>query len=164
VGLTFNSNDRAVRLNVQGDRTFTTLFFNGNTFDILNDSGDELLVTVAAGGNASSIDNATTDSETEIENPVTLTLTDIKDNSEVRIYDTGTQNERDGVETVSNPPGTFTFQYNFVASDFVDIVVMNVDGADGKFQWFKQVNFELASTDASLPISQLVDRNYENPA
>ena len=42
--------------------------------------------------------------------------------------------------------------------------VMNVEGVDGKFQWFKLVNFELADSDATLPINQLVDRNYENPA
>ncbi len=163
-GITFNSNDRAVRLSVQGNRTFTSFDFNSNAFDILNDSGDELTVTVASGGNVSTIDNATTDSETLIANPITLTLTGIKDNSEVRIYDTGTQDERDGIETVSNPPGTFTFAYNFTPADFVDIVVMNVEGADGKFQWFKLANFELAASDASLPINQLIDRNYENPS
>jgi hypothetical protein len=157
VNLTFNSNDRATRLNTQGDRTYTNFNFSGNNIDVLNDSGDELTVVVSGGGNASSVENATTDSETTIDNQITLTVTNIAANSEIRILAAGTSTELDGSENVTG--GTFAYSYNYVASTFVDIIVHHVTD----YQWLKVANYELEAGDTNLQVNQLPERNYDNP-
>ncbi len=81
----------------------------------------------------------------------TLTLTNLKSNSEVRVYQAGTTTELAGVENSST---TFTAT---VSVGSVDIVVhslgyeyQKIEGAD-------------TSSNLTLPIQQRVDRNYRNP-
>lgn len=81
----------------------------------------------------------------------TLTLTGLKANSEVRVYDAGTTTEIAGVEN----SGT-SFSANISASS-VDIVVHSIG--------YEYQKIEGADTSANLtlPIQQRVDRNYRNP-
>jgi hypothetical protein len=90
-----------------------------------------------------------------VSNPVTLTLTGLKVNSEVRIYQHNTTTEIDGVEDSGT---SFAFSYDYQDNYFVDIVVHNL----GYLYW-RLDNYQLAATSAPLPVSQQIDRQYTNP-
>lgn len=85
---------------------------------------------------------------------VTLTGLVASPATEVRVYDTGTTTEIDGQENVVS--GSFTFQAD--ATDFVDIVIHNIE-----YEYIKIENYDVPSTDVSIPIQQQFDRNYNNP-
>lgn len=85
---------------------------------------------------------------------VTLTLTGLVPNTEVRILEAGTENILDGVEDSGT---TFPYTYTYSAGTFVDIVVHNP-----LYLYTAVLNYELGSTNGSLPIKQQLDRNYVN--
>jgi hypothetical protein len=152
-----------------GEYTFT-----GNTFTgyastsgstgneaIYNNSGNLITINVA-GGDTPSIRNGT-GSFTIVNNTVTLTLTGIVANSEVRIYSHGTINELAGIENVDTLDDSgitykFVYAYNYSASTYVDIVIHNV-----QYEYYRIDNLLLASENGSIPIDQQFDRNYDNP-
>jgi hypothetical protein len=90
---------------------------------------------------------------TIINNLTSVTLTGLQTNTEVRIYETGTTNEIDGVE---NSGTSFTFQAD--ATEFVDIVVHHKEYIHIRIE-----NYDVPNTDTTLPIEQEFDRNYNNP-
>lgn len=143
-----------IYITTSGTYVLDNLKFTGCTYDIVNDTGCDITVQCTNGSNASSSINLQGGSVT-IENAVTLTLTDLIANSEVRIYAHGTQTELDGIENCSTE---FEFTYNYVASTYVDVVVLHLD-----YEYYRVNNYLLASTATSLPIAQRKDRWYDNP-
>lgn len=91
-----------------------------------------------------------------VSNPVTITLTSLMSGSEVRIYDQS-MNELAGIES-TDETGEFSYQYNYVAGTYVDIVIHHLN-----YIAYRLENYELPAADASLPISQQTDRQYSNP-
>ena len=90
---------------------------------------------------------------------VTLTLTGLQANTEVRLYDTGTIDSFDGgSQDIENSGTAHGITYTYAASTFVDIVIHHVS-----YEYQKLINVELGSSSASLPIQQSFDRNYSNP-
>jgi hypothetical protein len=85
----------------------------------------------------------------------TLSLTGIKENSEVRIYHSGTTTELAGIE---NSTTTFDYEYVYSAGTYVDIVILHLD-----WDYYRIDNYLLPSTGATLPIAQITDRVYSNP-
>lgn len=118
---------------------------------------DTLNINVAAGATVPSIRNTagTAGTINLIAGQVTLTLTGLKANSEVRIYTANTTTELDGVE---NSGTSFGFSYTYAASTFVDIVIHHVD-----YEYIRIDDVLLGAGDASLPIQQQSDRWYSNP-
>jgi hypothetical protein len=80
-----------------------------------------------------------------------LTLTGLQSNSEVRVYQSGTTTEIDGVENSGTTFATTT------SASSVDIVVHAL-GYE-----YQRLNGVDTSQNLTLPISQRVDRNYSNP-
>jgi hypothetical protein len=80
-----------------------------------------------------------------------LTLTGLKANSEVRVYQAGTTTEIDGVENSGTTFATTT------SASSVDIVVHAL-GYE-----YQRLNGVDTSQNLTLPISQRADRNYSNP-
>lgn len=80
-----------------------------------------------------------------------LTLTGLKTNTEVRIYEAGTTTEIDGVENSGTTFATTT------SAASVDIVVHAL-GYE-----YQRLNAVDTTENLTLPISQRVDRNYSNP-
>lgn len=145
--------------------TFSNNSFNGsygangsNEAAIYNNSGKAIVINVS-GGDTPTYRNGT-GASTTVNNTVTLTLTNIVSDSEVRIYSAGTISELDGQESVTG--GTFQFSYTYAANYLVDIVVFKesylFNEPDGRIK-----NFELPNGNSSIPISQRFDRNYNNP-
>jgi len=111
--------------------------------------------------NAADIKNyALLDSENVTQIPpnnVAFELTNIASGSEVRIYRVSDGVELAGNESVDNPPGTFTYVYLYTGDTPVFIVIHALD-----YVW-QSLSITLGSSDASIPISQDFDRNYQNP-
>jgi hypothetical protein len=149
---TFSDNARAVQLATTGSKDFVGIALSGNTTDLNNTSGSAVTVNVSGGGTASGV--TSTGSAVSVQSAATLTLTGIVDGSEVRIYAAGTQTELYGVEAKSSGVDP---AYSYTTPQPVDIVVHNV-----AYQYYRLANFNLASSDASLPFSQVFDRNYRN--
>lgn len=83
----------------------------------------------------------------------TLTLTNLKPNTEVRIYSAGTTTELAGVEN----SGT-SFSWSFSTVQNIDIAIHNV-----QYEYIRYENFTLANSDMTVPIQQRIDRNFLNP-
>ncbi len=94
-----------------------------------------------------------------INNNVSVTLTGIKEFSEVRIYETGTTTQVDGTEQVSVPDeNNYQFTFSDSAGSHVDIVVMHTG-----YVYYRVDDFTVPSSATDLPISQREDRVYSNP-
>jgi hypothetical protein len=84
---------------------------------------------------------------------VNITLTGLIANTEVRVYEYGTTNEIDGVENSST-----SFQFQADSSQFIDIVIHHIEYVHLRIE-----NFDVPTTNTSIPISQQEDRTYDNP-
>lgn len=85
----------------------------------------------------------------------TLTLTGIVSGSDVVILSAGTSTDLAYNDGATNPVTSFAYSYTYAASTFVDIAVYKV----GYIPYIIR-NYELQNANASLPIAQVVDRNY----
>ena len=91
--------------------------------------------------------------------PVTysLTLTGLKNPSEVRLYKAGTTTAVIGQEDVSS--GTFTWVYDPSTLDFTEVdIVIHALG----YQYMKIKDLDISSGSNKIPVSQRIDRQYEN--
>lgn len=84
-----------------------------------------------------------------------LTLTGLNPNTEVRIYEAGTTNELGGVE---NSGTSFTYNYSYTADFDVDIRIAALSYINQSI-----LGLTLTSSNTSIPIQQVTDRNYKNP-
>lgn len=134
----------AVSVYDHSTKTIKSSFFTGS----ITTAGTVTLVNGA-------VVNGTITDSTGTRTRASLTLTGLKENSEVRIYEAGTTNELAGVE---NSGTSFTYTYDHTTDFDVDIVIASLN-----FINIKLTNNTLTSTNSSIPIQQQVDRNYENP-
>jgi len=144
-GLTINGN---LVLNMSADATITLSNFKV-TGTLTNSNSASTTITLA------------TDPTVTLPTPgagITITaanrsliLTGLVTNSEVRIYDTGTTTEVDGVE---NSGTSETFSINVSA---VDVVVHHLD-----YENIKLTNVN-TTANTTFPIAQQFDRQYNNP-
>jgi hypothetical protein len=86
-----------------------------------------------------------------------LTLTGLPINTEVRVYDEADMSELGGIENTST--GEFTLNYDYFGIDISATIVVFALG----YQAFRLENFTLDGTAVSIPISLVVDRQYNNP-
>ena len=156
--------NRAIKITTAGTYSFVDLTFSGNAYDIENSSGGEVIINCTGTSNATTYINVGGGSATTIYTYKTLTLTGVVSGSEVRIYTHGTITELAGIEnTLTVDPNDvtktiFAFNYSYVASTYVDIVIHKENEI-----YYRINNYLLGSTSASLPISQQLDRQYSNP-
>jgi len=85
-------------------------------------------------------------------NPPILKISGLKNNSEVRIYESGTTNEVAGVELTGGTYSTNIFV------DFVDVQIVSINFVVTRFE-----KVDMRSGDVELPIEQEKDRVYFNP-
>jgi len=150
----------AIEITSPGTYNFYGFTFSGygadttNSAVIYNNSGGAVTINVNS-GESPTFRNGTGASTSIVTGQVTLTLTGLKVNTEVRIYSAGTQTPLAGVEDSGT---TFAYTYSYAPSTEVDIVIHNIN-----YQYIKLTNVLLGSGDASLPIQQIPDRWYDNP-
>jgi hypothetical protein len=85
----------------------------------------------------------------------TLTLTGLKNPTEVRLFNAGTTTEIGGQETVTS--GTFAASVDAGSYPNVDISILSLG-----YQNTRLLNVDMSGGDLSIPIQQIVDRQYEN--
>jgi len=156
--------------------TFNNISFTGYGADdttnaaIYNNSGKAITINIV-GGSAPTVLNGT-GASTNVVNAVTFTVTNILDKSEIRIVRQSDLVILAGVEEVGDTPldedgivvsadpdnaGRYiaTYSYNHTADVPIFVVVFNV-----AFQAIYQ-NATLRSTNSSLLVSQVQDRQYD---
>ncbi len=119
---------------------------------IVNNTGNDITVSVSGGGSTPSIRNIGA-STTTVSNDVSITVdTNGVIEYECRVYFTGTNNEVDGIETTVGD--TFTFSVGSGVG--VDIIVIKIG-----YEYFRRENISFTSSQ-TFPVVLRVDRN--NPA
>lgn len=90
---------------------------------------------------------------------VTITFTGMRDNTEVRIYATGTTTELAGIENATaGTTDNRSFAWSLDAATVVDYVIHNVT-----YEYIRVEGYTVTATPTSIPIQQRFDRNYSNP-
>lgn len=153
------SDGHAIEITSPGTYTFSGNLFTGfgatgsNDAAIYNNSGGSVTLNISGGGNTPTYRNGA-GASTTINNNVSVTLTGLVNNTEVRVYAVNTTTELAGQEDVITGSFAFTLQ----AGTVVDIRIFNV-----QYETADILNYTVPSSDASIPIQQRFDRNYLNP-
>lgn len=130
---------------------------------LYNNSGTAITISIVGGGEVPTVRNGA-GASTVIVQATNVTLTGLRDNTEVRVYDqtTPVPNELAGIENAT--AGTTddrSFSFSLSSGTIVDIAVFNetfILPPNNRIE-----DFEVPSNDTSIPISQVRDRNYLNP-
>lgn len=85
---------------------------------------------------------------------VTVTLTGLVDNTEVRVYKTSDDSVVDGIENTSG--GTWAFSAASGLGVYMRIFHVNYDPAD-------IIGYTMPASNTSIPVKQVFDRGYKNP-
>jgi hypothetical protein len=133
----------------------THAIYPGNA-SIFNNSGG--LVTLSSNGAAMTVCNAL-DSTTVINNDVTVTFDNMKDDTEVRIYAAGTKTELDGIENATaGTADNRNFPASIASGTDVDYVLHSL-----LYEYIRVEGFTWPSLAQTIAVQQRFDRNYENP-
>lgn len=130
--------------------------------EVSQDYIDLLTLTAVGDTNATfdDVDVTGVNSTIEVVNNVQITLTGMRDNTEVRVYLFGTTTEVDGIENATD--GTTddrSFAFTVSSGTAITIRIINID-----YVVPPDNEFDLTPTgDQVIPITQIIDRNYENP-
>jgi hypothetical protein len=157
---TFTSAGTGYAIEIGGtaaDITLTGLTFTGYAASDGSTGNEAIFVNIASGNMTISISGGNTPSirtagaTVVVSNTIVLTLTGLVSGSDIVILDAGTTTERVNVNANS---GT-TYPFNFSTGGNVDICVYKAG-----YVPFVVRNYTLPASNASLPISQVTDRNY----
>jgi hypothetical protein len=85
-----------------------------------------------------------------------LTFTGLKNPTEIRIYEAGTQTLLAGQENITS--GSYSWNYDPDLASSVDVAVLSLGYLN-----FRLLGLSLTSAGATVPIQQQVDRQYINP-
>ena len=122
-----------------------------------------ITINISGGGDTPTVREAAGYTGTvTINNNVNVTLTGLKDNTEVRVLDNTTAEFLAGIEdVVTGSVDDRSFTFSLPASQTVDIAIFNIN-------WIlppnnRIENFVIPGSATSIPISQVRDRNFSNP-
>ena len=134
--------------------TVTTTNTDAHIF-VTDTTSNNLTISVSAGATVPSVRLGAgyTGTVTVVSGQATLTITNVVTDSDVVIYTAGTTTKLQDDQDIAGTSSAYT--YTFVASTFVDVKVYR----DGYVPYFVY-GFELGSANASLPVAQVLDRNY----
>jgi hypothetical protein len=153
----------AIEIDTTGTYSFSGNKFTGygaggsNDAAIYNNSGGAVTINVTGGGDTPTIRNGASASTT-VNSNVSITLTGMRDNTEVRVFEQGTTTVVDGIEdATAGTPDDRSFTFTTASGNAVDIRIINKTYVNQAI-----LNFS-TTADTSLPIQQQFDRNYRNP-
>jgi len=164
--LNFTSDGTGHGILIDTTGSYTFLNFNYTNFAatdgstgnevFYNNSGGLVTLTIS-GGDTPTVRNGA-GASTVLINSVAVTLTGMRDNTEVRVYTTGTTTELDGVEdATAGTTDDRSFTFSLSAGTIVDIRIHSV-----AYETEVIRAFTIPSLAASIPISQRFDRNFSN--
>ena len=154
---TFNFRANTFTGYVSGSDPGAELLFNPTT-----GTGDLTLNILGGGSNIEFINRST--GTVTINNNIQVTLTGMKDFTEVRVLDVTTPSnpiELAGIENVvsaSVGANDNDFAFSLAAGTNIDIVVHALS-----YDYVRIPNFTVPTADTEIPIQQQFDRNYSNP-
>ena len=166
----FIANPRAIHFDVAGTYTLSGVEASGNTYDVENSTTGTVTINAINGTNvASSLDTA--GGTTVIVNAKSFSVTNIIENSEVRILRQSDLVELGGVENIATTPtginnvsteadpdnaGRFrlTYSYNYASDTPIFVVVLHLN-----YLPIYQSS-ALRANDSSLLVNQIGDRQY----
>ena len=125
----------------------------GNEAVYVNISTGTVTLNITSGGSTPSI--RTAGATVVVNSNVSVTLTGLKNPTEVRVFNAGTQTERSGTGNENVTNGTHTF--SVPSGTAIDISILSLG-----YQNTRILNFS-TTADATIPVSQVLDRQYENP-
>jgi len=147
----------AIEHTANGSFTYTSLVFSGNDYDIEyseNGGSSDLDITAVGTSDPTTSEvTGTTTGSVNITNDKSVTLTGLQNPTEIRVYLTGTLTVVDGQEDVTS--GSFNFTIGSAVAIDIRIFALGYYPAD-------LINYSTTS-DATIPIAQVLDRNYLNP-
>lgn len=170
----FTNNPYAIGISSGTSLTFDALSFSGNTVDVLNTTANAVTIAATNGSNPSTVNNTGGGSVT-IVNSKALTITNLIEASEVRIYRASDMVELAGVEniyglgsdetvnatTASDPNNAgrykLTYNYSYAGDVPIIITVVSLDYLPIR------LDDTLGANDFSVKIIQSVDRQFINP-
>jgi hypothetical protein len=153
---------------ITGTITFDGLEFDGSGTDVYwAGTTGTLTVALANGSNATTF--ASAGGTVTFENSVTLSLNNIRENVEVRIYRASDRLELAGAEdhtqmTFSRTEGGvnyYTFSYSYNAG-LLNGTAVYIQIVSLQYQ-MQRINYTLGGLNASIPIQFQIDRNFSNP-
>lgn len=125
----------------------------GNEAVFVNIDSGTVTLNITSGGSTPSI--RTAGATVVVNSNVSVTLTGLKNPSEVRVFNAGTTAERSGTGAESVTSGSHTF--SVPSGTAIDIAILSLG-----YQNLRILNYS-TTDDASIPVSQVVDRQYANP-
>lgn len=146
----------AITITATGTFTLSGIALSGYGADdstdaaIYNNSGGAVTINVSGGGSTPTVRNGAGASTTVVSG-ATLTITGIVAGSDVVILEAGTTTV---IETGDAISGT-AYAYSYATTQTIDIGVLKAG-----YVPFYIRNYTLSSSDASLPVAQMADRNY----
>ena len=175
------ANHHAIELTTGTSFTFTNINFedydsvSSDNAAVFNNTGGAITITRAGTTGTFSVRNGVGSSTTILGTPRNFELTGLKNGTEVRIMDQNSLSAVAGVESISAGVGTtidngdgtvtisgtsnnntFNYAYQYSTSQSVRVAVINTAY---EIEYFASV---LADSDKSIPISQTLDRNYND--
>lgn len=133
---------------------FDALMFTGCTYDVKNSSAGAVYIDPTGGSNVSTYENTGGGSTTINYVQITLTIDGIVSGSDVVIYTAGTTTV---IEDAQENSGT-TYDYIYPSGDAGDSIDIGLFKAGYRPYYVRA--YTLLSADSSVPVAQLVDRDY----
>ncbi len=138
--------------------TFTGFGSTGTTSAaVYNNSGGAVTMSITSNGDLATYRNGAGASTLIVANTA-VTLTGMKDLTEVRVFLEGTTTEVAGIEDATD--GTTddrSFTFSLQSTTVVDLVIHSIKYVSQRIE-----SFTVPGTDTDLPIQQQFDRNYLN--
>lgn len=147
-----------LELTATGTYDLTGNTFTGYAASNGSTGNEAVFVNVASGSVTISVDATVSvrtagATVTVVAGQKTLTLTGLVVGSDIVILTAGTETELVNVD--ANATSSYGYTYSFVAGTFVDVAVYKAG-----YVPFVVRGYELLNSNASLPIAQVLDRNY----
>lgn len=163
---TSDGTGHAIEMSTAGTYTFTGNTFSGYAVTdgstgneaIYNNSGGLVTLNVTGGGGTPTIRNGA-GASTVVNNNISVTLTGLRDNTEIRVFSAGTVTALTGIEdAVDGTADNRSFTFALSAGTSVDIQIISIG-----YENIRLTSFVVPVTDSSVPIQQRFDRSYANP-
>jgi hypothetical protein len=150
-----------------GSNTPTNINFNSIIFTnygannttnaaVYNNSGKEINITIA-GGTIPTVRNGAGSTTNIIAGLVTITLSNLQPNTEIRVYEDDFGQNGDEIDGIENSSTSFSFSVE--EGKTINIIINNLFFLPADI-W----GFIVPSSNTTIPISQFPDRQYFNPS
>jgi len=124
-----------------------------------NNSGGLITLNVTGGGQSPSVRNGA-GATTQVNNNITVTFDKMKDNTEVRVYETGTSTEIAGIEdATAGSVNNRSFAWTSSAATVVDYVIHQWSGSAPFYKTIRVEGYTVPTADTTIDINQLINRN-----